>query len=61
MESQRLGCCGAIGVSYRGMKSGTADLHPTLGMLRSAISEDVLLQKCTTPHLGCKGGKEKRE
>lgn len=61
VESQRLGCCGTLGVSYRGMKSGTADLQPILGMLRSAISEDVLLQKCTTPRLGCKEGKEKRE
>lgn len=61
VESQRLRCCGAIGESYRGMESGTAGLQPILGMLRSAISEDVLLQKCTTPCLGCKGGKEKRE
>lgn len=59
MESQRLERCGATGVSYRGTRSGTADLQPILGILRSAISEDVFLQKCTTPCLGAKQGKKR--
>lgn len=50
-----------IGESYRGMKSGSAHLQPILGMLRSTVSEAVLPQKCTTPHLGCKKGENRRE
>lgn len=55
------GVVGQLAWVNRGMKSGTAGLQPILGMLRSATFEGISLQKCTTPRLGCKGGKEKRE
>lgn len=57
VESQSLGHCGLVGVSYREMRSGTAQLQPILWMLRSAISEDVLLQKCrSAPLFGVQRG-----
>lgn len=59
LESQSLGCVGAIGMSYRGMKSGTADLQHSLGV-KPRWFWRYLLQKSATPCLGCKGGKEKR-
>lgn len=59
VESQRLGCGGASGVSYRGTKSGTADLQPILGTLRSLISEDKTFCCRNAPHPICKGGKER--
>lgn len=49
VESWRLGHCGLVGVSYREMRSGTAQLQLILQMLRSAISEDVLLQNAPRP------------
>lgn len=57
LESQSLGYGGGIGMSYRGMKSGTADLQPILGV-KTHYFWRYLLQKSATPSLGCKGGKE---